>query len=137
MPRRTLVVDASVAVKWILPEEDTERALRLQESYQDEEIDLISPYLVVSEVANVVWKRQRRGDFSAAVAQRVFLQFREQTRRSVLRWRTAVLFTIACTWPGPWNSGPISSPLTSASSTPWAPLFPISGSCELSNSGCG
>jgi predicted nucleic acid-binding protein len=78
MPRRTLVVDASVAVKWILPEEDTERALRLQESYQDEEIDLISPYLVVSEVANVVWKRQRRGDFSAAVAQRVFLQFREQ-----------------------------------------------------------
>src|SRR5579883_657317 len=75
MPRRTLVVDASVAVKWILPEEDTERALRLQESYQDEEIDLISPYLVVSEVANVVWKRQRRGDFSAAVAQRVFLQF--------------------------------------------------------------
>src|SRR5579883_1176602 len=43
MPRRTLVVAASVAVKWILPEDDTERALRLQESYQGEEIDLISP----------------------------------------------------------------------------------------------
>lgn len=75
MDRPTLVVDASVALKWILPEEDAPHALRIQESYQDEKIDLIAPYLVVAEVANVLWKRERRGDFDAAVAQRLFRQF--------------------------------------------------------------
>jgi predicted nucleic acid-binding protein len=75
MLRQTLVVDASVAIKWILPESDTERALRVQESFQNDEIDLIAPFLVVSEVANVLWKRQRRGDFDAGVARRCFVQF--------------------------------------------------------------
>jgi len=75
MFRHTLVVDASVAIKWILPESDTERALRVQESFQNDEIDLIAPFLVVSEVANVLWKRQRRGDLDAAAARRCFLQF--------------------------------------------------------------
>jgi len=75
MPRPTIVVDASVAVKWILPENDTPRALGIQEKYQDEQIDLVAPYLVVSEVANVLWKRERRGDLSSAEAQRAFVQF--------------------------------------------------------------
>lgn len=75
MARPTLVVDASVAVKWILPEDDTPRALRIQEEYQDERLDVVAPYLVVSEVANVLWKRERRGDLSAAQARRSFMQF--------------------------------------------------------------
>jgi predicted nucleic acid-binding protein len=68
-------VDASVAVKWILPEDGHDRAVRLQEKYQNEEIDLVAPYLVVAEVANVLWKRERRGDLNAAAASRCFLQF--------------------------------------------------------------
>jgi predicted nucleic acid-binding protein len=75
MPRPTLVVDASVAVKWILPEEGHEKALRLQEEYQDERIDLIAPYLIVAEVANVLWKRERSGDLNAAAARRCLRQF--------------------------------------------------------------
>jgi predicted nucleic acid-binding protein len=75
MSRPTLVVDASVAVKWVLPEEDTPRALRIQERYQDEELDLIAPYLVVCEVANVLWRRERRGDLNATTAARCFEQF--------------------------------------------------------------
>src|SRR5690348_502692 len=75
MPRPMVVVDASVAVKWILPEDDTPRALRIQERYQDEQLDAVAPYLVVSEVANVLWKRARRGDLSVAAARRAFEQF--------------------------------------------------------------
>jgi predicted nucleic acid-binding protein len=88
MPRPTLVVDASVAVKWILPEEGHEPALRIQERYQDEEIDLIAPYLLVAEVANVLWKRERRGDLTALAAQRCFQQF---LRDSPLLWDSAAV----------------------------------------------
>ena len=75
MRRPTLVVDASVAVKWILPEDGHKEAIRIQDKYQDEKVDLISPYLVVAEVANVLWKRERRGDLTAVAAQRCFQQF--------------------------------------------------------------
>src|SRR5215472_17624362 len=75
MSKPSLVVDASVAVKWILPEEGHEDALRLQERYQDEKVDLVAPYLLVSETASVLWKRSRRGDLSPHDAQRCFHQF--------------------------------------------------------------
>ena len=75
MPRPTLVVDASVAVKWILPEEGHQESMRIQDKYQDEKVDLISPNLVFAEVANVLWKRERRGDLTALAAERCFQQF--------------------------------------------------------------
>lgn len=43
MDKGTLVMKASAAVKWILPEDGREEAPRLQETYQDDEIDLIAP----------------------------------------------------------------------------------------------
>ena len=70
MRRPTLVIDASVAVKWLLPEDGREEALRLQDLYQDEKIDLIAPSLLGVEVANVLWKRARRGDLTSAAALR-------------------------------------------------------------------
>jgi predicted nucleic acid-binding protein len=49
----TLVVDASVATKWVLPEENSDRAIALR----DQSDDLIAPALIVSEVGNAIWKR--------------------------------------------------------------------------------
>lgn len=49
----TIVVDASVASKWVLPEEGAEHAARLR----DNDNDLIAPALIVSEIGNAVWKR--------------------------------------------------------------------------------
>jgi predicted nucleic acid-binding protein len=72
--RLSVVVDASVVVKWILPEPGHERALRLLDLYQDEKLDLIAPHLLLAEVGNVLWKRQRRGEISRTVAQRCFQQ---------------------------------------------------------------
>lgn len=48
------VLDASVAVKWYVPEEGRERALRLRQDYMDEKIDLIAPNLIFYEVGNAV-----------------------------------------------------------------------------------
>jgi predicted nucleic acid-binding protein len=49
----TLVVDASVAVKWFLVEPGRPEAMRLLDRGQS----LIAPELVVAEVTNAVWKR--------------------------------------------------------------------------------
>lgn len=49
----TLVVDASVAVKWLLIEPGRPEARRLLDQGQR----LIAPELIVAEVVNVAWKR--------------------------------------------------------------------------------
>jgi predicted nucleic acid-binding protein len=55
------VVDASVVVKWFLPEDHAEAARRLLAGG----FELSSPDLVRAEFGNVMWKRWRRGDLSA------------------------------------------------------------------------
>jgi predicted nucleic acid-binding protein len=54
------VVDASVVVKWFLPEDHAEAARRLL----DGGFELCSPDLVRAEFGNVMWKRWRKGDLS-------------------------------------------------------------------------
>lgn len=56
------VVDASVAVKWFLPEDNSKEALQLLR----EGNELLAPDLIWAEVANVVWKRFRRGELEQA-----------------------------------------------------------------------
>jgi predicted nucleic acid-binding protein len=49
----TLVIDASVATKWVLPEIGSDLAAALR--HQDD--DLIAPALIAGEVGNAIWKR--------------------------------------------------------------------------------
>ncbi len=53
--KNSLVVDSSVAVKWYLPENGSERAASLLEAG----IRLLAPDLLIPEVGNVLWKRRR------------------------------------------------------------------------------
>jgi len=62
------VVDASVVVKWFLPEPSRLEALRLLRLYRDDKIRLIAPILLVAEVANVLSRRVRRGLTTASMA---------------------------------------------------------------------
>jgi predicted nucleic acid-binding protein len=55
-----LAVDASVAVKWFVPEIHSEAALRLLK----EERDLLVPDLVWGEVGNILWKKKQRGEIT-------------------------------------------------------------------------
>jgi predicted nucleic acid-binding protein len=58
----TLVVDSSVAVKWVIPEHDTAQALALRPHR------LYAPELLMAECANVFWKKVRRSELTAAEA---------------------------------------------------------------------
>ena len=51
------VVDAGVAIKWFLPEDDTESALRLRGHNHR----LHAPDFMLLETDNVLWKHIRRG----------------------------------------------------------------------------
>lgn len=56
------VVDASVAVKWLVDEQDSEQAVKLL----DGDLTLAAPDLIYAEVANALWAIARRGNIGAA-----------------------------------------------------------------------
>ena len=68
---RRFVVDASVAIKWFVPEVHHEAARRLLH----EGFKLLSPDLVRAEVGNVLWKKWRRGELSAGEAVAILRDF--------------------------------------------------------------
>ena len=55
----TLVIDASIAVKWVVEEEGTPQALTLRQRAK-----LIAPDLLVAECANILWKKVARNQLS-------------------------------------------------------------------------
>lgn len=61
---KRLVVDASVAAKWLLPPSDEPHiieAVRLIEDYVDRKIQIFVPDLFWVEVGNLLWNAARRG----------------------------------------------------------------------------
>ncbi len=66
-----LVVDASVAVKWVLKEPGSDAARRVAET-----ADLLAPDLLWAELGNVLWRRQRLGEFSPENARAMLLMLR-------------------------------------------------------------
>lgn len=58
MSGEALVIDASVAVKWLIEEDGTAEALALRGR------KLIAPDLLIAECANIFWKRVQRGELS-------------------------------------------------------------------------
>jgi len=57
-PGERLVIDASVAVKWVVPERDSDRAEVLLDH------GLVAPDLLFAECANVLRKKVRRGELT-------------------------------------------------------------------------
>ncbi|HKO55026.1 MAG TPA: type II toxin-antitoxin system VapC family toxin [Thermoanaerobaculia bacterium] len=60
----TLVVDASVAIKWFVPEVHSITAIQVLHG----EAALAAPDLIYSEFGNTLWKKTRRGELSRASA---------------------------------------------------------------------
>ena len=54
-----IVVDASVAVKWVLNESGSEAAFALRND------ELIAPALLLAEAGNALWRRARIGEITA------------------------------------------------------------------------
>src|SRR5260370_29529992 len=51
------VVDASVVLKWFLPEPDSAAADFLLEKFLIDEVELLAPDLMLAEAASALWKR--------------------------------------------------------------------------------
>ena len=66
-----MVVDASVAAKWYFPESHVAEARGLLSA----RLELWSPDLIWCEVANIVWKRVRRGDIQPDEATDILAEF--------------------------------------------------------------
>lgn len=59
------VVDANVAIKWVLVEVHSDIALRLL----NDEYELFVPDFFFAEIGNIFWKRVRRGETTLDLAQ--------------------------------------------------------------------
>lgn len=58
----SVVVDASIAVCWFTREVGSQAANQLLRRG----VDLVAPSLLLAEFANVIWKKERRGDMDPA-----------------------------------------------------------------------
>jgi len=71
----SLIVDASVAIRWYVPEDGWRDA----EAILHEPDELLAPDLIIAQIGNAVWKRIRRGDipsgFEAGVLERAASAF--------------------------------------------------------------
>lgn len=61
------VVDASLVIKWFVPEVDSDAARR----WLDAPHDYVAPDLLFPETGNTVWKKVRRGELSPADGQQL------------------------------------------------------------------
>jgi predicted nucleic acid-binding protein len=88
-----LVVDASVAIKWYLPEIHSEKAERLLNGA----VDLCAPDLIFSEIGNILWKRVMRMDLMEEKARSIMSSLRDLP---LTIWRADILaegaLSIAC-----------------------------------------
>jgi predicted nucleic acid-binding protein len=72
-----LVVDASVAVKWLFEEPDSDRAEALLNSAEENRLKLVAPMILAAEIANALWKRMRRGDMDRQKTLETGVRFEE------------------------------------------------------------
>ena len=66
-----VVVDASLAVKWLVEEEDSDKAHAVLQSWVTQDISRLAPYLLPFEVANALHRRVVRGDLSVGESSRM------------------------------------------------------------------
>ena len=55
----TLIVDASIAIKWVVEEEGSDLAIALRAGYR-----FAAPDLFAAECANILWKKTQRGELT-------------------------------------------------------------------------
>ncbi len=66
-----VAVDASLAVKWLVEEEDSDKAHAVLESWVSQGIVRVAPYLMPFEVTNVLHRRVVRGELSVGNSARM------------------------------------------------------------------
>ena len=90
-----LIVDASVAIKWVVPEEHSEEAYSLLAEGRD----LRSPDLLWAESGNILWKKWRRKELTSQEVGELLTELRRYPLRILpaeplcdLAWEVAQRF---------------------------------------------
>jgi predicted nucleic acid-binding protein len=60
------VLDSNVALKWVLPERDSDKARRLRAGYKQQIHELLAPDVFPIEVAHALARSERRGIITSA-----------------------------------------------------------------------
>jgi len=82
----SFVLDASVAIKWVIPdgrEPLMGTALRLLQQYRDGELDFIVPDVFWAEVGNALWRGVKQGRWNRARAGLAAEEMRERDFQTV------------------------------------------------------
>ena len=66
-----VVVDASLAVKWLVEEDDSDKAHTALESWVSRDVTRIAPFLMPFEVANALHRRTLRGELNVGDSTRM------------------------------------------------------------------
>ena len=72
--RNAVVVDASIAIKWVLNEEDSNIALSLLAEWTDRKTHMLAPALLAYEITNILHKKVRSGKISVDTAKNCLTQ---------------------------------------------------------------
>lgn len=75
----SVVVDASLAVKWLVEEDDSDKAHAVLQSWVAQDITRIAPYLMPFEVANVLHRRVLRGELNVGDSTRMISRLLESS----------------------------------------------------------
>ena len=73
----SVVVDASLAVKWLVEEDDSDKAHAALQSWVAQDITRIAPHLMPFEVANALHRRVLRGELNVGDSTRMIAQLLE------------------------------------------------------------
>ena len=73
----SVVVDASLALKWLIEEDDSDRAHAALRSWVARDITRIAPYLMPFEVANALHRRTVRGELTVSDSTRLIVRLLE------------------------------------------------------------
>ena len=68
---KRLIVDASIALKWFMPEAHSDAARRLLH----EDYELLAPDLMLSEFTYALWKKASRDEITSATARSILRDF--------------------------------------------------------------
>ena len=73
----SVVVDASLAVKWLVEEDDSDKAHAVLQSGVAQDVTRIAPHLMPFEVANALHRRVLRGELNVGDSTRMIARLLE------------------------------------------------------------
>lgn len=107
MNSNCVVVDASIALKWVLDEADSSTAMAMLTDWTNTGIEIVAPALLAYEVTNALYRRVGRGIILSEAAQRgmkkvifksVVLEFFQDADFSIRAMELAKSFGLPATY---------------------------------------